>query len=145
MGGVDSGLGQVGVGSMGTLGAYGLSMNNVAQGQTGHGMSPGFDNFNAAGGVQQSSLGAPGFGGTAVGSVDPNGTYSGPGGVMTGSMLAGLQGGLPSAQGYVGTDRGLTPAVAGALAATGQPATGYADGKQGYSPVRDRRNALRYR
>ena len=69
-------------------GAYGLST------VTG-GVTPGFDNFNAAGDMQQSSLGDVGYTGFGGASLDPAASYTTPAGVMSGSMVDALQGGLP--------------------------------------------------
>ena len=121
MSGMDGNLaGAMNVGTAGALngpGAFGMSTMNR------DGSMPGFDNFSPTGSVQQSSLGAPGYGGTDLGSVNPAGSYTTPSGVQTGALTGALQGGLPSAQGYVGSYAGLSPAVAGALAAAGQPDT----------------------
>ena len=139
MGGMDPGLaGAMNVGTAGALtgpGAFGLStMNRDAS-------MPGFDNFGAQGNVTQSSLGADGYGGTDLGSVNPAGSYTTPSGVQSGEMTGALQGGLPSAEGYVGSYAGLSPNVPASVAAaignpgpdaqTAQPAEAY----HGVSPA----------
>ena len=141
MGGMDPGLaGAMNVGTTGALagpGAFGLStMNRDAS-------MPGFDNFGAKGNVTQSSLGADGYGGTDLGGVNPAGSYTTPSGVQSGEMTGALQGGLPSAEGYVGSYAGLSPNVPASVAAalgatqsdapaqTAQPAEAY----HGVSPA----------
>lgn len=84
-------------------GAYGLSIGNP------NGDMPGFDNFSASGGVQQSSLGDAGYTGT-VGAT-PGVGYSTPGGVMDGSV-ANVMGNLAEPDGFVAASPAATPTTA---------------------------------
>ena len=108
IGGVDAGAAAP-AGYAGGLGAYGLSTGNVDDSTTG--TMPGFDNFNSAGDVTQSSLGAPGYTG---------GFGFGP--------QASINGDLAGPEGYAGPTSGLPASVSTAaqpaFGNVGQPSAG---------------------
>ena len=109
--------------------AAGLSIANP------NGNMPGFDNFGATGGVQQSSLGPDGFRGADLGSLSPTDSYAAPGGTLNGAMVGALQGGLPSA-----VDAAMAAAQPSVSPAFGEP--GLPDYGKPFAPDMARQNAI---